>query len=70
MHDLHQNGGAYIYEFLLFALIFSSSCLVLENHIVVPPPLNVEVWLVQQGISTRYVTLTGFLLGCFSLSLL
>lgn len=43
--------------------------MVLEDHVVVPPPLHVEVLLVQQGVAQRNVPLPLILLGGGALGL-
>lgn len=49
-------------KLLLLPPFVSVSRLVLEHYIVVPPPLDVEVWLIQQGIPEGNVFLPLFLL--------
>ncbi|KAK0738427.1 hypothetical protein B0T18DRAFT_246601 [Schizothecium vesticola] len=71
-HKLHQGvppRKTHIDKFLLLPLVLRPASLVLENNIIIPPPLDVEVWLVQQRIPQRNVLLLLLLLllGTFSL---
>lgn len=44
--------------------------LVLEHDVIVPPPLDIEIWLVQQRVPQRNVALARLLLGRQPLALL
>ena len=62
-------GCTYV-DKLLLALVLGPARLVLEDHIVVPPPLHIEILLVQQGVSQRNISLPLLLLGGGALGLL
>lgn len=47
---------------LLLALVLCTSCLVLENHVVVPAALHREVLLVEKRISQGNVSFPRLLL--------
>ncbi len=55
--------AAHVDELFLLVLVLGASCLVLEDDVVVPPALDVEVGLVEQRVAQRNVPLPGVLLG-------
>jgi hypothetical protein len=52
----------YVYKLLLLALILCAARLVLEDHVVVPAALHVEVLLVEKRVSKGNVSFSGFFL--------
>ncbi|CAF3442993.1 unnamed protein product [Fusarium graminearum] len=60
----------YVYELLLLALLLCATSLVLEDHIIVPTALHVEILLVEERISKRNVSFSGILFFFESLCLL
>jgi hypothetical protein len=60
----------HINKLLPLPLLLSPPRLVLKHHIVVPPPLDVEIRLVQQRVPQRNVALALLLLGRLPLALL
>ena len=57
-------------EFLLLVPVFGASCLVLEDHIVVPSALHGEVFRIEQGIASGDVDFALFFLFCGAFCLL
>lgn len=55
----------HIDKLLLLALVVSAAGLVLEDNVVVPAPLNSEIGLVQQRVSSSNVPLALLGLGRF-----
>jgi hypothetical protein len=60
----------YVYKLLLLALILCTARLVLEDHVVVPAALHVEVLLVEKRVSESNVSFSGFFLFFESLCFL
>lgn len=61
MEILGEN--AHIDEFLLLALVFCTTGLILEHYIVIPAPLDGEVLLVKERIPERDVSYSVVLFG-------
>ena len=56
-----ESGKAYIDE-LLLALVLGPTSLVFENHIIVPPSLDIKVLWIEQGVADGNVALPLLLL--------
>jgi hypothetical protein len=54
---LVKVGSEKVVNKLLRSLVFGAARLVLENNIVVPPPFNIEVFGVEERVTSRNVKL-------------
>lgn len=68
--EVLPTGGTHVNKLLLLPLILCSSSLVLEDDVVVPPALDVEVRLVQERVPQGDVPLPLFFFGRGPLALL
>lgn len=57
-----KGNKTHVYKLLLLALVLGAAGLVLEDDVVVPPALHVEVLLVEERVSQGNVSFSGFLL--------
>lgn len=65
-----MGNKTHVYKLLLLALVLGAACLVLEDDVVVPSALHVEILLVEEWVSEGNVSFSGFLLFFQSLGFL
>ena len=73
MKDIYKKTRqyrTYVYELLLLALVFCTTSLVLEDYVIVPATLHVEILLVEERVSKSNVSFSSVLFFFESLRLL